>query len=221
MISVLFITYNRLEYTKVALNALVQSDAGCVIVIDNGSTDGTVEFLRELPLTRRLQVHYNETNLGIAHAMNQFLQLTEGEDYVGKVDNDTVVPADWVRPLVKKCNDLAIDIIQARHPISDPVYAGGSFDEWMKTMKADASDPSIRYHHFVGGSGIVFRRDAVPYIADHEWKLYGWNKFQKDHPELKKAFCTDVTIRLLDMKDGGGADYSQYPEYYRETRRTR
>jgi hypothetical protein len=45
--------------------------------------------------------------------------------------------------------------------------------------------------------------------------LYGWRQFQKDNPKLKKAFCTDVEVELLD----GAGDYKDYPEYYRETGR--
>jgi hypothetical protein len=48
--------------------------------------------------------------------------------------------------------------------------------------------------------------------------LGGWRQFQREHPELKKAFATDVEVHLLDTNENG-ADYSQYPNYYRETKR--
>ena len=71
-IPVLFITYNRLDYTKQSLPVLIENTPGArLIVIDNGSTDGTVEYLNEFqPGTFELIL--NKDNLGLGCAMNQF-----------------------------------------------------------------------------------------------------------------------------------------------------
>lgn len=215
MIPVLMITYNRLEYTKKALEALFFSRDRKIFIIDNGSTDGTQDYIMSQQWSYTWNITFNKTNLGIAGAMNQFLEKTKNFEWVGKVDNDTIVPEDWAIKMKEKCMKLKIDILQAKHPLIPAVANGLTFDEWTSTMKKDGRDPSIRYHHFVGGSGIIFRRNAVPLIPQTEWKLYGWRQFQKDNPQLKKAFCTDVEIELLD----GAGDYSAYPEYYKETGR--
>jgi GT2 family glycosyltransferase len=220
MIPVLFLTYGRLEYTKQSYYSLLHSDCSEIIVIDNNSTDGTKEWLKQLTYNhQRVRMFFNDKNLGIAGAMNQFLRLTEGCAYVGKVDNDTMVPPNWGSVLIHKMIKYDIDIMQAKHSISDATFPGADFMEWMKTMKQEEKDPSIFYHHFVGGSGMIFRRNKIDYIPETEWKLYGWCQWQKSHPELKKALCTDVEIDLLDMKKEGGTRYDDYPSYYRETRR--
>lgn len=219
-VPVLFTTYNRLEYTKKSLPALMASDCGLIVVIDNCSTDGTQDYLKELQnATDRILVIYENENKGVAGAMNLFLLLTASDKYVAKVDNDTVVPRDWCIRLMGKLMVHKIDIIQAMHPIPDATFPGGNFMEWMKTMVQDRKDPSLYYHKFVGGSGIVFRRRSVDVIPETEWKLYGWNTFQKQHPELIKAFCTDVVVELLDMHQSGGTRYDDFPDYYKETRR--
>jgi glycosyltransferase involved in cell wall biosynthesis len=215
MIPVLFITFNRLEYTKKALEALFLSRGRKIFIIDNGSTDGTVEWLQSQPWNATWKMTFNKTNLGIAGAMNQFLAMTKKFEWVGKVDNDTLVPPDWAITLRDKCVQCKIDILQAKHPIIPAVANGKSFDQWVSDMKPDFRDSSIRYHHFVGGSGIIFRRSSITEIPVTEWKLYGWRQFQRDNPKLKKAFCTDVEVELLD----GAGDYSDYPEYYKSTGR--
>jgi glycosyltransferase involved in cell wall biosynthesis len=215
MIPVLFITYNRLEYTKKALEALFFSRGRKIYIIDNGSTDGTQEWISSQPWSYTWNITFNKANLGIAGAMNQFLSMTRKFEWVGKVDNDTVVPEDWAVKLQEKCKNLKIDIIQAKHALIPGVANGQNFDQWVSTMRTDPRDRSIRYHHFVGGSGIIFRRSAITTIPSTDWKLYGWRQFQKDNPTLKKAFCTDVEVELLD----GAGDYSAYPEYYKETGR--
>lgn len=217
-VPVLFTTYNRLEYTRQSLPALMASDCGLILVVDNNSTDGTKEYLQSIK-SDRIHVIYEKENTGVAGAMNLFLQLTHGDKYVGKVDNDTIVPPDWCSRLLAKIIVHGVDIIQAKHPIPEATYSGGNFYAWMQTMKQDRKDPSLYYHRFVGGSGIVFKRKVVDRIPETEWKLYGWNTFQKEHPELKKAFCMEVEIELLDMYRNGGTRYADYPEYYKETRR--
>lgn len=215
----LFITYNRLEYTKRALLALMESDCGHIYVIDNGSTDGTVEYLQGLKHLGRCLLIYRKENAGIAGAMNTFIHLTKAYPVVGKVDNDTVVPKNWCSVLREKLSYCELDIIQARHPILKETFAGG-FDKWMLTMKQDEKDKSVYHSSFVGGSGILFKTKNLKPIPKTDWKLYGWRQFQKDNPNLKKAFTTDVTIDLLDMHPDGGANYpKEYLEYYKETKR--
>lgn len=218
MIPILFITYNRLEYTKIALEALLAADHTQVYIIDNGSSDGTQEWLASYLLTCPWEYNwyhkpiYNANNLGIAGAMNQFLALTREAEFVGKVDNDTIVPPDFITRMLHHMNKA--DIVQAKHPILKATHPGG-FDSWVASMPADGP---LRYNHFVGGSGILFRRSIVQQVPYTDWMLGGWRQFQREHPELKKAFATDVEVRLLDT-DENGSDYSQYPDYYKETKR--
>jgi GT2 family glycosyltransferase len=211
-VPVLMITYNRLEYTKLALESLFNSKGVDIYIIDNGSTDGTQDWLYSQPWGVAWNITFNKSNLGIAGAMNQFMALTQGAEFVGKVDNDTIVPQDWCTKLLAHMNK--VDIVQAKHPILKATHEGG-FDQWVSTMPA--SGP-LRFNHFVGGSGILFRRNIVTQVPRTLWMLGGWRQFQREHPHLRKAFATDVEIELLDTNEGG-ADYSQYPDYYRETKR--
>ena len=207
-IPVLMITYNRLEYTKRAYKALSECYGATPFVIDNASTDGTREWLREnVP-----QFWSMSENKGISGAMNFFLDHTRNEYFVAKVDNDTIIPPDFLESMMVHMTKA--DIVQAKHPILKATHPGG-FDDWVKNMP---SDGALRFNHFVGGSGILFHRQLVDRIPDTDWKLGGWRKWQGMHPKVKKAFATDVEVQLLDTNEDG-ADYSQYPEYYRETKR--
>lgn len=215
-VPVLMITYNRLDYTKTALPALMECTGVRVHVIDNGSTDGTQRWILDQPFINKLHLILNDQNQGIAGAMNQFLKSTTGYAFCGKVDNDTIAHGTWALDLMEKCVDHKIDIIQARHPLISAVANGKNFDEWVATMPGEKYDASIRYHHFVGGSGIVFKRKTILRIPETEWKLYGWRQYQREHPELRKAFCTSVSVDLLDAHG-----FSDYPEYYKETGRVK
>jgi GT2 family glycosyltransferase/glycosyltransferase involved in cell wall biosynthesis len=79
-----------------------------VILVDNGSSDGSLELARQaLPDIRLLpQTH----NLGFAPACNLGAQAAHGE-YLAFLNNDARVPADWLRamtaPLEGAPDDLA------------------------------------------------------------------------------------------------------------------
>lgn len=208
---VLMITYNRLNYTKQALQSLFDADDVLPIIIDNGSTDGTVDWLKQLihqDPTHRPFIFFNHSNKGIAHAMNIFLEATMNYDVVGKVDNDTIVPRDFVRKLkaaLKFCH-----IVQAKHHIIPATHPDG----WNGFVKGMKFKNGLYYNHYVGGSGILFWRSRVDRVPTTTWKLGGWREFQKQRPELTKAFCPDIEIRLLDEHG-----YDDYPAYYVETGR--
>ena len=208
-VAILMITYNRLDYTKKSLDALI--NCGCnisIIVIDNASTDDTQDYLIKIAKKSNLRLILNKKNHGIAGAMNQFLHYTPYFEFVAKVDNDTIVPKGWIDNMMPHMEK--VDIVQAKHhiiPATDP----NGWQGFTKNMKRDGS---LLFNHFVGGSGILCRRSVLSEIPVTEWKLGGWRQWQREHPNVKKAFCDNVEIKLLDE-----AGYNDYPEYYKETKR--
>lgn len=208
MIPVLMITYNRLAYTKRALEALFNSKDVDIYIIDNGSKDGTQEWLLSQPWAVSWHTIFNSENEGIAGAMNKFLQLTKMHGVVGKVDNDTIVPVNWISKLLPALDHC--DMVQAKHHIIPATNPDG-WDGFTKNMKKEGS---LYFNHFIGGSGILFKRSVVDHIPTTKWELGGWRQFQREHPDLIKAFCEDVEIKLLDEHG-----YTDYPEYYKQTKR--
>ena len=73
-----------------------------VLVIDNGSTDGTVALLRELAAGwPRLRVIENAENRGFAAAANQgFAAVSPEAAYLVTLNNDTVVTRGWLTALL-------------------------------------------------------------------------------------------------------------------------
>ena len=68
-----------------------------VTVVDNGSIDGSVEYLeREWPEVRALAMG---ENAGFAAAVNRGIESTSGE-YVAVLNNDVELNRDWLRVLV-------------------------------------------------------------------------------------------------------------------------
>ncbi len=95
--SLVIAVWNQLEYTKRCLSSIERwtSLPYELIIVDNGSTDGTREFLK----TVKGHVVFNETNLGCAKAWNQGIRASRGE-VVGIINNDIVVTPGWLEALL-------------------------------------------------------------------------------------------------------------------------
>lgn len=96
--SIIIVTYNGLAYTKMCLASLLGSDwreSDELIIIDNGSTDGTQEFLCELSRAHAsVRIEVNSTNRGFAAANNHGLALASGEILI-LLNNDTILTRGW------------------------------------------------------------------------------------------------------------------------------
>src|SRR5262249_46398567 len=68
------------------------------ILIDDGSTDGTREWLAKLP-DSQFRVVLNERNLGYAIANNRAARQARGE-FLALLNNDLVLQAGWLDPML-------------------------------------------------------------------------------------------------------------------------
>jgi len=103
LVSIIILTFNQLPYTIECVESIQRHTAERyeLIFIDNGSTDGTVPWLRGLagrePATCRLIE--NGRNLGFAKGCNQGLAAAQG-DYLLLLNNDVVVTEGWLSGLL-------------------------------------------------------------------------------------------------------------------------
>jgi GT2 family glycosyltransferase/tetratricopeptide (TPR) repeat protein len=117
VVSIIIPTFNRLELTRRCLDSLQQhpSSYTCEIwVVDNGSTDGTVEFLAGQERAGRLRAIVSSTNLGFAVACNRGARAAQGR-HVLFLNNDTEVRPGWLDPLVERLEaDLRLGAVGSK-----------------------------------------------------------------------------------------------------------
>jgi GT2 family glycosyltransferase len=109
--SVVVVCHDGLAFTKLCLTALLENTAGVeVVVVDNGSADGTGSFLELLAGAEpRVRLMRNEQNLGFPKAANQGLSAARGEALV-LLNNDTVTPPGWLQPLLAALADPSVGL---------------------------------------------------------------------------------------------------------------
>lgn len=102
-ISIIIIIYNTKELIQKTLDKLKEADQNIkleVIFIDNNSTDGSKEYLRELSgRDSALRVILNENNLGFAKAVNQGVKASTGK-YILLLNSDAFIGQKQIARLV-------------------------------------------------------------------------------------------------------------------------
>lgn len=99
-VTIIILTWNGLAYTKRCLETLRERTLFPgyeVVVADNGSTDGTVEYLRSLGWLRLIE---NGSNLGFVRGNNRALKECGGDSDFVLLNNDTeICQPDWLARL--------------------------------------------------------------------------------------------------------------------------
>ncbi len=102
MLSIIVVSYNTKQLLHNCLKSIEKNRKELksveVIVVDNGSTDGSKEYLKTT--TKDLKVIFNDRNLGFAEANNQGIKIAKGK-YVLLLNSDTVVKAGALKQLVE------------------------------------------------------------------------------------------------------------------------
>jgi len=133
-VSVIIPVFNQIELTQECLESLwAHTPPGLyeLIVVDNGSTDGTTAFLRKMARSGRLQLIANDANLGFARACNQGARAARGE-FLLFLNNDTQVTPGWLEALLDTIRaDGTIAAVGAKllYPDDSVQHAGVVFNQ--------------------------------------------------------------------------------------------
>lgn len=106
------LTYNRLDLTEETLNSFFQTTTSKyrLIIVDNGSKDGTVEYLNNLRPPSEwcvgCEILLNPENKGNAYGRNQALQIANkfNDPFLSTMDNDVIFPDGWLNEILDIIN---------------------------------------------------------------------------------------------------------------------
>ncbi len=114
----MMVTYERLDLTQKTINFLLKSTSHpfSLVIVDNGSKDGTVEYLKKLQIASKMIVPGRENeplkelelillpeNKGIAVGRNLALKKADElkPTWYVTIDNDVQMPDDWLEDGIK------------------------------------------------------------------------------------------------------------------------
>lgn len=204
-VAIVVLTWNQCELTLDCLASLAAldypSDWLQIVVVDNGSTDGTVQAIgSHFPDVSLLE---NDENLGYAGGNNVGIRyaLAQGVDYVCVLNNDAVLAPDCVTMLVAEAErDKDIGIVGPKMYFSEPndmIFAAGSRINWSNGtllhrgiwQREDETGPL--YDHavtdvdFIVGCCVLVRRQLLDTVGlldtryflnfeDVDWCVRAW-----------------------------------------------
>ena len=195
-VTIIILNWNGLADTLACLESLMHLDytGDCeILVVDNGSTDGSPPIIRErFPGVTLIEVG---ENLGFTGGNNVGLQwaLERGSDYALLLNNDTEVAPDFLRLLVKAAEtDPQVGIAGPTiYYYEEPqtVWSAGGGIDWQRgttwMVGLDERDTgqfgeTPREMDFVTGCALLVKRDVLQrvgllddrfftYYEDTEW----------------------------------------------------
>jgi GT2 family glycosyltransferase len=147
LVSVLMLSWNAPEYTRLALDSIraYTRPPYEVVIVDNGSGEETTKWLRTLEDVR---VIYNPSNRGFAGGSNQALAAARGE-YMVLLNNDTVVTEGWLDGLVDafdRIPALGISAVRSNRVAGVQMITGDHYSD-IERMHKYAAWRRKKFHH--------------------------------------------------------------------------
>lgn len=101
-VSIIILNYNGRQYLEDCLDSLLNQSFKDfeIILVDNGSTDGSTEFISKQYNDARLKIISTDKNLGFAGGNNLGLRHCKFENIV-LLNNDVTVDRNWLTELIK------------------------------------------------------------------------------------------------------------------------
>lgn len=105
-ISIIIVTWNGIDLLKKYFSYVIQTCQNYpanteIIIFDNGSTDGTKEWIQQNYTT--IKYIYHPTNLGYSKSNNQAVQLAQYENLIF-LNNDIMPDLNFIFPLIDAIN---------------------------------------------------------------------------------------------------------------------
>lgn len=181
-VSCIVLNWNGWGHTIECLSALRECTYKRVtpIVVDNGSTDGSVSRIRAaFPEILLLESGKNlgfaaGNNIGIRHA------LAKGADYVWLLNNDTKPDPDALCELVSKAvSDTSIGAVAsicyyADEPSTVQAWAGARVNLWTGSARLSMNPRPDDWFHSLNGTSFLISRAALEDVGllDEKFFLY-------------------------------------------------
>jgi GT2 family glycosyltransferase len=172
-----------------------------LIVVDNGSTDGSPEVASVLADTAVL----NDSNLGFAAGMNRGLAAASGK-FVVFVNNDTELPERWASRLVETASDPTVGMVI-------PVVTNAGMKYAVRSRPGTSTTRIPPFSELPSGVVVLMRR-----MTAHD--LGGWNEMYEvaaaeDFDLLFTVWANGLDVMLDErvlVEHIGGASAEALPD---------
>lgn len=184
-IAILVPCYKRPEYTRKCINSLENCDIPCNVtffLVDDGSMDETSDIINNAKLYRSIKI--NSENAGLRDVIIDFFEAINRDgtyDFIAKIDNDCIVPKDWIIKIIEVFSKTDVDILSPNVIPSNAAFTYGKDGEHYRPaeivgglwfMKSSLiKDIFFERHPVVGLHGAI---SLLKQIATEKEPKIGW-----------------------------------------------
>ena len=196
--SIIILAFNEIEYTKKCVKSIRKHtpEPHEIIFVDNGSTDGTVKWLKTLTQeNKNYKLIENKQNLGFAKGCNQGIEASRGE-FILLLNNDVVVAEGWLSGLLD-CLQHAPDAgivgpmtnnISGPQQVNDDAYRSVDYlDKYAAQFREKYRHRRIPLRRIVGFC-MLFKRALAEQIGMLD-ESFGTGNFEDDDFCLRAALA--------------------------------
>lgn len=217
MVSIVVLAYNKVEYTRLCIESIYQYSEGIdyeLIAVNNGSSDGTLEYFESLPKKRIVNIPVNH---GPCHGFNEGIKAAKGR-YVACVCNDFIFTSNWLHNLIRCMeSDEKIGYVSPGSSfISNLQQINGSYssiEEMQQFAKSyNVSDPSKWEERVRLLPNVLFVRREIFDIVGYYDPIYVYGEFADDDLSFrirragyKLVYCGDTFTHHFGSVTGGHA----------------
>ena len=139
-----------------------------ILVVNDCSTDDTLNILSKY--NGNIDIITNKKNMGVSYSMNVAINHLQTR-FIGKIDADVELKADWSSLLLKSIEDTNVTLIGGK---MYEKYIGNIFNYWRSIrLKQNWGDIDIKNPFFVFGCNNILDTkkidSKISYRTDHEY----------------------------------------------------
>lgn len=211
-ISILFLTYNRLEITKKCLESYLNSLNNPYIlellILDNNSDDKTKKYLIEYKNKhKKIRIIFNKENIGVCPGRTILFQESKG-DIICSLDSDAeLLNSDFFKIIIDKLYNEKYGIIG---------ISGAYLKSWEFGNQEDINNDDLNeyYCHHISGCCQIFRRELF-HVGFNLDKNYGFFWCEDTDLSLQSLYLNKINYRISGVKyinhswGGSGKNYHE------------
>lgn len=218
LVSVILPTYNRKEYLPRAIDSVLQQDVEGIelIVVDDGSTDGTKELMEQYS-DERIRYMRTPVNRGVANARNAGIRRAKGK-YIAFQDSDDVWVQGKLKAQIKAIEEADEETALSYHimaritpdgkrrlipdeklPMEKRV--GKIYEQLLRVNHIGAPAICVKREALTGPDGVGVFDTVMPNLEDYDLVLRLAKKY-------KIAYVDEVLIETYQLNDGTNTNLS-------------
>ncbi len=167
LVSIIMPVYNRVNVIKNAIDSILNQNYSNweLIIVDDGSTDGTRELLETFK-DNRIKVFFNEINMGVSPSRNLGLEKAKG-DYIAYLDSDDLWDSRFISAMLGAFIEL---------PDADFIYSAqllyDTYDSSPFALRFGAFNKSLLdNNNYIGINCFMYKRTIFDEIGGFNTNL--------------------------------------------------